>query len=258
MTRTGKLQLGRYQRYLWEEAGLTVVLGSFAEIAIGKRAYEERHNIKPAEKAASQELEQLMGVAALAAVSRAEAEAWGWTVTLPGSERGFFCGVEPEGLICGRVRPASTDKAAVFLQRQKADGPVVQSHYEPLNSNPVQAISRYFAQAEQVQTRIVLDNDCSGALVQVLPDGDFSRVERVPDEELLEMLRRMADDGELKPVYEMVLFYECRCDDEMILEMITSLPDGQRKELWGSESSLTIECPRCGRDYTIQRSQPPN
>ena len=69
-----------------------------------------------------------------------------------------------------------------------------------------------------------------------------------------DLLRRMVEGGLLKPVHEVVLFYECRCDDEMILEMITSLPTGQREELWGSETSLTIECPRCGREYTIQRS----
>lgn len=258
MSPSGKPHLGRYLRYLWEEPGLLVVLGEFAEVVISKERYEARYKIQPAAEAAARELEQLMGAAALAAVARAEREAWGWTVTLPGSERGLFCGVEPEGMVCGRIRSASADKAAVYLQRQKADGPVVQSHYEPLSNDPVKAISRYFKQVEQIQTRIVLDDSCSGALVQALPDGDFSRVDSLPDETLLERLRQMAGEGEIKPIHEMVLFYECRCDDEMILEMLTSLQDGQRKELWGSESSLTVECPRCGREYTIRRSQQPD
>ena len=258
MSPTGKLNLGRYLRYLWEEPGLLIVLGEFAEVAVSKERYEERYKIRPAADAAARELEQLMGAAALAAVARAEREAWGWSVTLPGSDSGFFCGVEPEGMVCGRVRPANADKAAVYLQRQKADGPVVQSHYEPLSNDPVKAISRYFKQVEQIQTRIVLDDSCSGALVQALPDGDFSQVENLPDEKLLERFRQMAGEGEFKPIHEMVLFYECRCNDEMILEMITSLPDGQRSELWGSESSLTVECPRCGREYTIQRPRQPD
>ncbi|RKZ07692.1 hypothetical protein DRQ32_09815 [bacterium] len=248
-----KLHLGRYRRFLWEGPSLLVVLGEFTEVAISKKLYDERHNIKPTSAAVAKGLNRFMGAPMLAVVSRAEREAWGWTGTLPGAESGFFCGIEPEGMVCGRVRSASAEQAAVFLQQQKAGGPLVQSHYEPLSRDPVKAVSRYFKQVEQVPTRIVLDDDCSGVLVQALPDGDFSQVEELPEEKLLELFRQMAGRGELKSLHEVVLFYECRCDDEMILEMITSLPSGQRSELWGSESSLTVECPRCGREYTIQR-----
>jgi hypothetical protein len=255
---TAKLHLGRYQRYLWEEKGLLVVVGGFPAVAIGKRLYEERHRIEPASAIASSELSQIMGAAVLAAMSRVERESWGWTVTLPGAERGFFCAVEPEGMVCGRVRPSSAEKAAVYLQRQKADGPLIQSQYEPLSSDPVVAISRYFKQAEQIQTRIVLDDSYSGALVQALPEGDFSQVAMLEDGKLLDLLRELAGRDELKPTHEAVVFYECRCDDAMILELITSLPDGERRELWGSESSIAVECPRCGREYTLERVQQSN
>jgi hypothetical protein len=249
-----KLHLGRYRRYLWQEPSLLVVVGEFPQLALGKKLYEERFGIEPATGTASGELEQIMGAAALAALSRTERASWGWTITLPGSGHGFFCGVEPEGMVCGRVRPASEEKAAVYLQRQQPEGLLIESHYEPLSSDPLRALSRYFEQVEQIPTRIVLDEGHSGVLVQELPGGDFSRVEGLPEDRLLELLRRMADQGELQHLHEAVLFYECRCDDEMILGMISSLSEAQRKEVWGSESSLTVECPRCGREYTILRS----
>lgn len=249
-----KLHLGRYKRYLWEEPGLLIIIGDFLEFKTGMKLYEDRHHIESAAVHGSKEFDRLMGAAALAAISLAERESWAWTMTLPGSERGLFCAVEPEGMICGRTRPAKKQKATVHLQRQKADGPLIQSHYEPLSGDPVDTINRYFEQVEQIKTRIVLDDDCSGVLVQALPDAKFSVVEKLENTKLSTLCRQMASQDKLKAMHEVVTFYECRCTDEMILNMMTSLPDAQRKELWGNENSLTIECPRCGREYTYNRS----
>jgi redox-regulated HSP33 family molecular chaperone len=38
-----------------------------------------------------------------------------------------------------------------------------------------------------------------------------------------------------------------------VLNMITGLPEADRRALWGDQASLTVECPRCGRSYEITR-----
>lgn len=248
------LHVGKYYRYLWEEKGLLTVLGHFEEVAVSRRLYEERHRI-PTTVAGDDVLNRIMGAAALAAVSLSERESWGWTITLPGSPFGFFCGVEPEGMICGRVRPSENDKGAIYVQRQKGNEPMTQSFFEPGTDNPVQAVARYFEQAVQVGTRIALDTSCSGVLLQALPGGQLSAVAEIGEEQLIEQMREMAERKQLSPVGEVLIFYECRCDDDMILNMVTKLPEPQRHALWGDEKELRVECPRCGREYVVGRAK---
>ena len=247
------LHLGKYFRYIWEERDLLVVVGDFSEVAISRRLYDERYKIAPIAREADDQLSRLMGAAALAAVSLADRESWGWTLTTAGSELGFFVGVEPEGMICGRVSPSDPEKTAAYVQRQKGEAPLTQSLFDPTGAEPYLAVTQYFAQSVQTETRIVLDDRASGVLVQALPGGDFGAIEDVPDDELMKKIQGMVDEEGFKPVGEVLIFYECRCDDEMVLNMLTSLPEAQRKAVWGDERSLSIECPRCGRGYEVER-----
>ncbi len=247
------LHLGKYRRYLWEKPNLLVVLGDFPEVVVSKKLYEERHGISEVAGDERETLERIMAAACLAAVSLAQRESWGWTLTLPDSPHGFFCGVEPEGMICGTVKEAPRERGSVHLHRQKADGPFMESHYAPESEDPVAAVLRYFEQVEQIRTRMALDPDGSGVLVQALPEGDFGRVADLADREMISLCRQKAQDGEFKPLQEVLMFYECRCDDKMILDMITTLPDAAREELWGDEKELNIECPRCARKYVLTR-----
>jgi redox-regulated HSP33 family molecular chaperone len=250
-----ELHLGKYRRYLWQDANLLVVIGDFPEVLVSKQLYQERHQIPVAEGAAVVLLERIMATAALIAVSLAERESWGWTITLPGSPYGVFCGVEPEGMVCARVRPTDPNKTSAFVQRQKGKGPVTQSHYEPTSDDVAATMAAYFDQVQQQWTRIAVDDQGSGVLVQALPDASIDEAAALDDDELIARCRSMAGAGELDELDEVVIFYECRCHDEMILDMITSLPTDQREDLWGNEAALEIECPRCGRKYVLNRDR---
>jgi hypothetical protein len=248
------LHLGKYYRYLWEDTSLFVILGYFPEVAVSKKLYEERYGIKPVQKEAESSLHALMGACALAAVSLADRETWGCTMTLPGSDFGFFCAVEPEGVITATVRPTPPDRAAAYVQRQKGTAPMTQSLLEPKSADPVKVVEQYFNQAVQTETRIVLDADASGVLVQALPGGNFAAVSTLEEDLLLDLCRQSASRGDFKPMGEVLIFYECRCDDQIILNMITALPETERRAIWGDLPSLSIECPRCGREYTVERT----
>lgn len=251
------LHLGKYYRYLFKEAKLLVVIGYFEEVLTSKALYEERYGVPPLEGERGRTLDRIMAAAALSAVSLSERESWGWSLTLPGSEDGFFCGVEPEGMVCGTARAAHPDKNAAYVQRQKGDAPMTQSYYEPNTDDPVTAVEAYFTQSVQIETRIALGENHIGVLVQCMPEGRFDEVAGLEDEKLIAMLTQMAERGELEPVGEVVMFYECRCSDDLILGTVTGLPKERQKELWGDDTEITAECPRCGRAFTVQRAAVP-
>lgn len=252
-TKPDKLHVSLFGRYTWQGPDLLVVRGNFAEVLTCRDLYNQHHGIAAQEAVAAAALDRLMAAAGLAAVSLTDRESWGWSLALEDAGVGLFCGMEPEGMVCGQVRATQQDRAAGALQRQKAKGPLVQSSFEPRGSCPVAAVEQYFNVVDQLPTRLAVTDTWDAALAQILPGGDLSPMEGLGAAEMVERLDRAEQDGELTLTDEMVLFYECRCDDEMILRMLTSLPPDQRAELWGEESELGVECPRCGRTYLIQR-----
>jgi hypothetical protein len=245
--------LGKYFRFLWEEKDLLVIEGWFPEVAVSRKLYEERYRIAASDEDADRRLVQLMGASALAAVSLSDRESWGWTVSFADDPMGYFVGVEPEGMLCGRVREAERDRNTVYVQRQKASEPMTQSYFEPETSGPAAVVQQYFEQTVQVETRVALDGDASGVLVQALPNGRLDDLEHLDDQGLLALSRKLSSEKILKPMGEVLIFYECRCDDEMVLNMVAALSEDARREVWGDETQLSVECPRCGRGYEIQR-----
>ncbi len=246
--------LAKYSRYLWEEENLLIVMGQLSPVIAGMKAYNARYGILDSDSESLPQIERLLGATGLAALSLAERESWGWTITLPGSSVGFFVGVEPEGMICCRVREVDPGHPSVAVQRQKADKPLTQSLFEPPDGDPVNVVHGFFKEVEQTRTRLVVCEDGQNLLVQALPGGRFEKVTSLDDGDLVELISKKATGGELKPLNEVLLFYECRCHDEMILDMIDKLPKNRQCELWGNLRELEIECPRCGRMYVVKKN----
>jgi len=244
------MRVAVYSRYLQEDQGSLVVMGDFTEVLAGKAAYDARYGIAPIAGEAMAALTRLMTGAALAAVSLAERESWGWTMTASGVSHGLFCGVEPEGMICGAVREAPSERSIVYLQRKKADGPLVESRFEPVKGEPVASVQRYFLKVEQIETRIALDG-LVGVLLQSLPGGALGPCAEMTDSELVTEMRARRDAEKMKHLDDVAIFYECRCDETVIQKMIEGMPESSRAALWGEEKSLHIACPRCGREFTI-------
>ncbi|MCP4714080.1 MAG: Hsp33 family molecular chaperone HslO [Deltaproteobacteria bacterium] len=248
--------LAHYYRYLWEEPGLVVVVGAAAEISKGFQSYNARYGVVEDDRQGHAQLERLFAGAGLAAVSLAERESWGWSVSLPGSETGLFCAVEPEGMVCGRCLASSKkEKQTVVVQRQKENVPLAQSFFSLQSDDPLQAVERYFEEAEQSLVRVAIDDTSRGILIRPLPGGSFDIINGLSDAELIEQWFRVGDEPGIKKLEEVVLFYECRCNDELILNMLTSLPEKQRREMWHGRSTLDVQCPRCARRFSVNRKQ---
>jgi hypothetical protein len=244
-------RLSLCSRHLWSERSLLVVTGDLGTLLAGKRAYDARYGIPVDAAADVRALDRLLAAAALAAVSLAERESWGWTMTSAGAGHGLFCAAEPEGMICGTSRAADPDHAVAYVQRRKGDGPLVESRFLPVSGDPAASVQRYFEKVEQIDTRIAVDEEGAGALVQAMPGGALAELATMGDAELLAELRTVAGSDRAEHLDDVVVFYECRCDDALMIEMIAALPEASRKEIRADRSDLSIACPRCGRDFTI-------
>ena len=247
------LNLAHYYRYHWEDIDLIVVTGEATRIWEGYLAYCGRYGITLPEKDKASMLMRMFAGAGLAAVSLPEPEYWGWSVTFPGLTTGLFCGVEPNGMMCGTVLESDPSRNVVAVQRQAKDSPATQSRFSLFTHDPVEAIEHYFAESEQSLIRIAVDDKGKGALLRPLPGGKFDEIEGLTDNELISRCFGLAEEGKITLLQEMLLFYECPCNIQMITKMIKSISEQEQKDLWGNLDHLEVSCPRCSRKYLINR-----
>jgi len=248
------MHLSHYCRYLWRGPELIVIAGGAASLWQGYQDYCTKHRIAHSDPAGSTALQRLLAAAGLAAISLPERESWGWTLALPGSSLGLFCATEPEGMACACLRQSAPEADTAVVQRQKEGSPLTQSHYTLRCSDPVRAVEQYFEESAQMLVRLAVLDDGRGAFVQPMPGHGFGPLDGLADAELVEQCSALGERENVKLLDEVVLFYGCRCTEEMIVNMITALPSQQRAELWQDAFSLTINCPRCGRAYTVTRA----
>jgi hypothetical protein len=243
--------LAKYSRFLLEKTNLLIVRGGIEPVLSGMRAYNERHNIATSDVKPDVPVRELLAAAAVSAVSLADRESWGWSLTFKGSKVGYFVGVEPEGMICLRAVDAGGERASVIVQRQKAGLPLTQSFLKPRNANPRNIAEQYFSEVVQIKTRAAIREDGEGILVQALPGGDFDFVQDLNPEELFSFADSSIDRMNAKNVGEVLLFYECRCSEAMISRMIQNMKEADRRDLFRDSNQIEIECPRCGRKYLL-------
>jgi hypothetical protein len=247
--------LAKYKRYLLEETNLLVVQGSIAPVITGMDVYNSRHKIPPPNDDLNPSIQELLAATTLSALSLSERESWGWSLTFKGMSTGFFVGMEPEGMICIRSLYADTEKVSCMIQRQKAGLPMTQSHIKPRTQSPRDTAEQYFAEVEQTKTRLAIKEDGEGVLVQSLPGGNFDAVKDLSTDKLFEFITTAIGTGGVKELGEVLVFYECRCSEELISRMVSNMSEPDRRDLFGDLQQLEIECPRCGRKYPVTRTE---
>ena len=247
--------LAKYRRYLLKKSNLLIVRGGIAPVITGMKTYNTRYNIDPPQEELKSFIMELLAGAALSAVSLSDRESWGWSLTFKGMETGFFVGVEPEGMICLRTVDADMDEASCMIQKQKAGLPLTQSHIHPRTQSPGDAVEQYFEEVDQTRNRLEITADGEGVLVHVLPNGDFGVVKDLGSDALLPFIDDLIDEGKVGEAGEVLIFYECRCSEEMISRMVEKMNESDRRDMFGDLLQLKIECPRCGRKYTVTRKE---
>ena len=288
--------LALLSRFFWEDKNISWIYTSQLDRLLASRSfyYENYHQELPKlDPKPQHELDDLIFSAVLASESQVDKDMWGWTIRIPMKPWGMFCGVEPEGAVCGRFsmlsEEASGDPVGSFaIQRVIAGAPIRQTSLIPRDVSTKYLVEQYFDESEQLPARIaIIGNEAVMALSS--PDAQWDLVEKLKEPELLALFHELKQEsdsqpsvqpddtlpeavkrikqqfaavkgkgigsmhGELKLMHEAVYYYGCRCSQDQMRQMIDHLPPAHQQELWQDSDSMEIECPRCGIKYTIHK-----
>ena len=242
-----------FERLLWKEANLLVIRGESTPLLGGMLGYQSSHEVVGLYEGEEPKAAEILMSMALAAASQPEDEQWGWSFTLAGSANGYFCGVEDNGLIALSRREAERNRALVVVQRHRRGRDRKDSQFETQASNAPELVRDYFARSIQLPTRVAIDG-AKGVLVQALPGGKLKALHELGDAALISKIDELQSRNVLQVLDTRSFGYGCRCSDEWILQMLTSLDPERRAELWGDLRQLEIQCPRCSREFHVSRA----
>ena len=136
------------------------------------------------------------------------------------------------------------------------------------------AIENYFKHSEQLNTRLWLaanKNNCTGFLLQELPETNKDRLSNLEDEhndwkhaealgntlsneELLtlttkEILHRLFHEDDIRLFEPSPLSFRCSCSNERIGKMIISLGLGEARDIISEQGKIQVDCEFCNSQY---------
>ena len=134
-----------------------------------------------------------------------------------------------------------------------------------------ECLEQYFAQSEQLATRIMLCVDsqrAAGMLLQALPSKDqgeryqenWSRIAQLgatlTDKELLELdnetlLFRLFHEEQVRLYEANELAFECDCSKERCIRALRTLDDDELQQMADEEGAVVMDCQFCRSRYQI-------
>lgn len=132
------------------------------------------------------------------------------------------------------------------------------------------AIEGYFAQSEQLATRIWLASDgqrAAGLMLQELPsqklaDEDWRRIGMLADtvrpEEMLELpadelLHRLFHEESVRLYEPDPVAFRCTCSKEKTANLLVSLGHDEVEQALSEEGEINVDCEFCGKRYRYDR-----
>lgn len=131
------------------------------------------------------------------------------------------------------------------------------------NDNLIAAVEHYFAQSEQLGTRLwfaMKDEYAVGFLLQEIPGAPEGidpwehvtiLANTITEKELLEcdnttILRRLFNEEDIRLFDHSPVYFKCQCDKEKMLRNLTVLPKEEAQELLVEYKEIVMTCDFCG------------
>lgn len=144
------------------------------------------------------------------------------------------------------------------------------------NESLVECLTQYFAQSEQLNTRLWLavdDKTAAGLMLQSLPLEESKRSEQsqldgwehaciladtIKNEELLELrsqelLHRLYHEEDLRIYDAKKVRFECSCSLEKIEGAIFSIGEEEAESILAEQGSISTSCDFCNTNYVLDR-----
>lgn len=132
-----------------------------------------------------------------------------------------------------------------------------------------ESLENYFAQSEQLKTRIWLFTDlskearCAGMLLQALPDGqgeDFSHLEALTQtikaDELInldahEVLYRLYHQDAVRVFDPQVVSFQCTCSRDKCEHALLQIGEAEALDVIQEQGKIEMNCDYCGQQYAF-------
>ncbi len=208
-------------------------------------------------------LKELIACFAIHLTIRASAESHAWTVHMvaenpyslfvtgqlgPLRESGAADGYLVGNVLTDHIR--HTDVNSFHAQLTDPRGRSRKSFVKCESSDIPRMVEHFYEQSEQQSLRIQHSESSDRVTgLLALPDHDRAWFESVSLEELRD------DGGEPRKLMRTCTFrFACDCSPTKLLPFFRSLSPEGVDELYGHDDELTIVCPRCGRAFSVSRS----
>lgn len=195
-----------------------------------------------------------------------------------GGLRGLARLSDPDRVIAEDASPAELFGQAelIISIASERDGVPYQGIVPLLPTGLAASIEHYFAQSEQLPTRILLATDgdlAHGLLLQALPAADTDTrtgIERADWRDLTAMLtasgdmdlQHLGDEMLMKrlfPAHDLELFaptpqrFHCQCSRARTLQMVQALGETEATDILAERGAVEVACEFCGASYSFDR-----
>jgi molecular chaperone Hsp33 len=111
------------------------------------------------------------------------------------------------------------------------------------------AVERYYANSEQRPARLFRHGEEDFVMVSAHPDCDVAWFDALNDETIQKL-----DQTESMSLLETRRYkWDCGCNERRMMQVLAPIMRQSPEQLYGSEASLRMSCPRCGARYAITR-----
>lgn len=184
---------------------------------------------------------------------RPEDESVGFTVNIRHPALNLFLtGDALQGWVTGRALTegvSTADTSRLYVQSQRPRHDPSTSILEVDGLDLLDIFEQYYRKSEQAPARFYELPHERFLGVFSLPGADVEWLERLHADEAAELAA-----GELSPLGEKTILFQCGCNPAKMLGVLRSLFRAQPEELFEGESGVETHCPRCGSRWWIERA----
>ncbi len=210
------------------------------------------HSIRP-EPRHDRLFKEALAAFVLHCASRPRNEIIAWTLNFQDPLLNVFLVADnDEGTVAGRIFTENVkegDHNLFFSETVRGNQPLRRSAVNFHGSDPFQAVEAYYAQSEQRPARYFQIKNEEFAMLTAHPDYDKNWFQTIDPDGM-----RAINENETVNIIERRHYrWQCGCNQQRILQILAAPMKENPEELFGSEISIRVECPRCAARYLVTR-----
>lgn len=202
---------------------------------------------------ADEMLKRSVAALALYGATRPRNETLAWTLHFEAEALNVFVAADlASGHLTGRVFSEKVRELGKNVLHAEVAGPRGQRRHSSVDfggNDALRAAQRFYAQSEQRPGKFIYLGGDSFAALAAQPDCDTAWLESVSSADITALI----SDGPKRPMEFRRYGFCCGCTPEKIANAIGGALSGKLEEIYGQDSHINVDCPRCGLRHELPR-----